>query len=166
MIAILIGVDERFLDAEAGMISRPVIKSIHTIFIEMAITAAIKSVKIVFAISGFRPSALANSKFTVPANRGLQIKINKTKTTHPPIQIIKRSLTLTERISQKSKPIRSILMKERIPKSTSPTAKTECAKRPSSASLGKKVFFCRYKRDKEISPEITNTDSIILKLSA
>ena len=160
------GVEERFRDADAGIISRPVIKSIPTILIDMAITAAINRVKIVFANSGFRPSALASSKFTVPANKGLQIKINMHKTIIPPIQIIKRSLKLTERISPKSKPIKSILIKERIPKSTSPTAKTEWAKRPSRASLGRYVFFCKYKSDKEITPEIIKTDNTILKLNA
>ena len=42
------GVEERFRDADAGIISRPVIKSIPTILIDMAITAAINRVKIVF----------------------------------------------------------------------------------------------------------------------
>ena len=90
-IAICIGVEDKFLEAAAGIIRRPVINSIPTIFIEIAITAAIKSVKIVFANSGFNPSALAISKFTVPANSGLQIRISKIKTTHPPIQIINMS---------------------------------------------------------------------------
>ena len=148
------------------MISRPVIKSIPTIFIDIAITPAINRVKTVFANSEFNPSALASSKFTVPANKGLQIKISEPRTIAPQIQTIKRSFRFTERISPKSKPIKSILMNERIPKSTSPIAKTEWAKRPSKASLGKNVFFCRYRSDKEITPEMINTDSTILKLNA
>ncbi len=90
-IAICIGVEDKFLEAAAGIIRRPVINSIPTIFIEIAITPAIKSVKIVFANSGLSPSALAISKFTVPANSGLQMRISKIKTTHPPIQIINMS---------------------------------------------------------------------------
>ena len=80
----------------------------------MAITAAINRVKIVFTL-GFKPSVFTSSKFTVPANKGLQIKTNMYKTT-PPIQIIKISLKLTERISPKSKPIKSILQKKGYPK--------------------------------------------------
>ena len=61
------GVEDKFLEAEAGKIRRPVINKIPTIFIEIAITAAINIVKIEFANSGLRPSALAKSEFTVPA---------------------------------------------------------------------------------------------------
>ena len=67
------------------------INKIPTIFIDIAITAAINIVKTVFANSGLRPSALAKSKFTVPANRGLHIFIKISKTKAPPIQIIKIS---------------------------------------------------------------------------
>ena len=68
---------------------------------------------------------LANSKLTVPAKRGLQININTIKTIPPPIQTNNKSVTLTERISPKSKPMRSILMNESIPKRTNPIASTE-----------------------------------------
>ena len=50
--------------------SKPVINKMPTIFMEMAMTKAINRVKIVLANSGFNPSALANSKLTVPANSG------------------------------------------------------------------------------------------------
>ena len=50
-----------FLAIAAGMISMPVINSNPTILIDMAITAAIKMVNIAFALSGFKPSASANS---------------------------------------------------------------------------------------------------------
>ena len=76
MIAIWIGVEDKFLEADAGMIRRPVINNIPTIFIDIAMTLAISKVKIALAKSGFNPSALANSKLTVPAKRGLQININ------------------------------------------------------------------------------------------
>ena len=88
-------------------------------------TLAISKVKIALAKSGFNPSALANSKLTVPAKRGLQININTIKTIPPPIQTNNKSVTLTERISPKSKPMRSILMNESIPKRTNPIASTE-----------------------------------------
>ena len=125
IIAIWMGVVDKFLEIDAGMIKSPVINKIPTILIEMAITAAINKVKIAFANSGLSPSALANSKFTVPANKGLHIIINKNSTIAPPIQTIKISLKLTDRMSPNSKPIKSILIKESRPKVTSPTAKTE-----------------------------------------
>ena len=80
MIAIWIGVEDKFLEADAGMIRRPVINNIPTIFIDIAMTLAISKVNIALARSGFNPSALANSKLTVPAKRGLQININTIKT--------------------------------------------------------------------------------------
>ena len=58
---IFIGLSEMFLDIAAGIISIPVINNKPTIFIDMAITAAIKIVNIAFALSGFKPSASANS---------------------------------------------------------------------------------------------------------
>ena len=41
MIAIWIGVEDKFLEAEAGIISNPVINKIPTIFIDIAMTLAI-----------------------------------------------------------------------------------------------------------------------------
>ena len=117
--------EDKFLDADAGMIRRPVINNIPTIFIDIAMTLAISRVKIELAKSGFNPSALANSKLTVPAKRGLQINIYTIKTILPPIQTNNKSVTLTERISPKSKPMRSILMNESMPKRTNPIASTE-----------------------------------------
>ena len=125
VIAICIGVEDKFLEADAGMIRRPVINNIPTIFIEIAITLAINKVNIAVARSGFSPSAFANSMFTVPANKGLQIKIKTVKTIPPPIQTNKTSVKLTERMSPKSKPMRSILMKDNIPSRTKPIANTE-----------------------------------------
>ena len=140
--------------------------NIPTIFIAIAITAAINNVKMAFANSGLRPSALANSKFTVPANSGLQIQISKIKTILPPIQTNRISVKFTERISPKSKPMRSILMNESKPKSTSPIAKTECDKRPNRASSGKFVFFCKNNKDNAMKHEIINTVKIKLKFNA
>ena len=55
------GLSEIFLAIAAGIISIPVINNNPTILIDMAITAAIRIVKIAFALSGFSPSASANS---------------------------------------------------------------------------------------------------------
>ena len=58
---IFCGLSEIFLAIAAGIISIPVINNRPTILIDMAITAAIRIVKIAFALSGFNPSASANS---------------------------------------------------------------------------------------------------------
>ena len=166
MIAIWIGVEDKFLEADAGMIRRPVINNIPTIFIDIAMTLAISKVKIALAKSGFNPSALANSKLTVPAKRGLQININTIKTILPPIQTNNKSVTLTERISPKSKPMRSILMNESIPKSTNPIASTEWANRPNKASSGRLVLLCKKSKDRASKQETTNTAMIKLKSKA
>ena len=55
------GLSEIFLAIAAGIINNPVINSSPTIFIDIAIIAAIKIVNIAFALSGFNPSASANS---------------------------------------------------------------------------------------------------------
>ena len=60
-ITIFCGLSERFLDIAVGIINIPVINSTQTNLIDMAIIAANKIVKIAFALSGFRPSACANS---------------------------------------------------------------------------------------------------------
>ena len=60
-ITICTGLLEIFLAKAAGIMSIPVIKSSPTIFIEMAIIAAIKIVNIALYLSGFIPSASANS---------------------------------------------------------------------------------------------------------
>ena len=60
-ITIFWGLDEIFLAIAAGIISIPVINNKPTIFIDIAIIAAIKIVNIAFARSGFNPSASANS---------------------------------------------------------------------------------------------------------
>ena len=46
IIAICIGVEDKFLEAAAGMIRRPVINNIPTIFIDIAMTLAISKVNI------------------------------------------------------------------------------------------------------------------------
>ena len=71
-LTIWVGLLDTFLAMAAGIISIPVIKSSPTIFIEIAIIAANKTVKIVLYLSGFIPSASANSWFTVR-----QIKVSK-----------------------------------------------------------------------------------------
>ena len=58
---IFFGLSEIFLAIAAGIINIPVINNKPTIFIEIAIIAAIKIVNIAFALSGFKPSASANS---------------------------------------------------------------------------------------------------------
>ena len=58
---ILLGLSDKFLAIAAGMISMPVINNKPTIFIAIAIMAAIKIVKMIFALSGFIPSASARS---------------------------------------------------------------------------------------------------------
>ena len=58
---IFCGLSEIFLAIAAGIISIPVINNRPTILIDIAITAAIKIVNIAFALSGFKPSASANS---------------------------------------------------------------------------------------------------------
>ena len=60
-ITIFCGVSDMFLAIAAGIINIPVINSSPTILIEIAIIAAIKIVNIAFALSGFNPSASANS---------------------------------------------------------------------------------------------------------
>ena len=60
-ITIFWGLSEIFLAIAAGIISIPVINNRPTILIDIAITAAIKIVNIAFALSGFKPSASANS---------------------------------------------------------------------------------------------------------
>ena len=58
---IFCGLSEIFLAIAAGIINIPVINSNPTIFIDIAIIAAINTVNIAFALSGFNPSASANS---------------------------------------------------------------------------------------------------------
>ncbi len=60
-ITILCGLVEIFLAIAAGIINIPVINNNPTILIEIAIIPAIKIVKIALALSGFKPSASANS---------------------------------------------------------------------------------------------------------
>ena len=60
-ITIFWGLEEIFLAIAAGMINIPVINNKPTIFIDIAIIDAIKIVNIAFALSGFKPSASANS---------------------------------------------------------------------------------------------------------
>ena len=60
-ITILCGLVDKFLAIAAGIINIPVISSNPTILIEIAIIAAIKIVNIALALSGFKPSASANS---------------------------------------------------------------------------------------------------------
>ena len=54
------GLSEIFLAIAAGIINIPVINNNPTIFIEIAMIAAIRIVNIALALSGFRPSASAS----------------------------------------------------------------------------------------------------------
>ena len=58
---IFCGLSDMFLAIAAGIINIPVINNKPTIFIEIAIIAAIKIVNTAFALSGFNHSASANS---------------------------------------------------------------------------------------------------------
>ena len=60
-ITIFWGLEDIFLAIAAGIINIPVINNNPTILIDMAITAAMRIVNIAFALSGFNPSASANS---------------------------------------------------------------------------------------------------------
>ena len=60
-ITIFCGLSEIFLAIAGGIISIPVINNRPTILIDIDITAAIKIVNIALALSGFKPSASANS---------------------------------------------------------------------------------------------------------
>ena len=60
-ITIPLGLVDMFLAIAAGIINIPVINSNPTILIDIAIIAAIRIVKTAFALSGFKPSASANS---------------------------------------------------------------------------------------------------------
>ena len=60
-ITIFWGLEEIFLAIAAGIINIPVINNKPTILIDIAMIAAIKIVNIAFALSGFKPSASANS---------------------------------------------------------------------------------------------------------
>tara|TARA_B100000941_G_scaffold255581_1_gene204373 strand:+ start:791 stop:1084 length:294 start_codon:yes stop_codon:yes gene_type:complete len=60
-ITIFCGLSERFLAIAVGIINIPVINNKPTILIDIAITAAIKIVNIALDLSGFKPSASANS---------------------------------------------------------------------------------------------------------
>ena len=60
-ITILFGLVDKFLAIAAGIINIPVINNNPTILIEIAMIAAIKIVNIALALSGFKPSASANS---------------------------------------------------------------------------------------------------------
>ena len=71
--AIISGLGANRRAAAAGMINNDVINNIPTIFMAIAITAAINNIKIIRARSGCKPSAAANSELTVPAKSGRHI---------------------------------------------------------------------------------------------
>ena len=71
--AICSGEFEKALAVAAGMISKAVINKTPTIFIDTAITAAIRTMRIKLTRSGFSSSAIARSRLTVAANNGRQI---------------------------------------------------------------------------------------------
>ena len=69
------------------MISSDVISRMPTIFIAIAITSAIISMKRSRARSGFSPSASATSSLMVEATSGRQSQMTAASTTSPPPQI-------------------------------------------------------------------------------
>ena len=146
----------------AGIINIPVINNNPTILIDIAITAAIKIVNIAFALSGFNPSASANSKFTVAANKGFQIIFKIKRIKAPPIQINNKSFWLTAKMSPNNKPITSNLIEDKNPMTTSPTANDEWANKPNRASPGSLVVFCNLNNIIALIEEITNTEKAIL----
>ncbi len=161
-LTIWVGLLDTFLAMAAGIISIPVIKSSPTIFIEIAIIAANKTVKIVLYLSGFIPSASANSWFTVAANKGFQIIFKIKRIKAPPIQINNRSFWLTANISPNSNPITSNLIEDKKPITTRPTANDEWANKPNKASPGNLVVFCNLNNIIAITEETTNTEKAIL----
>ena len=84
-IAICSGLIERDRAEAAGIISNAVINKIPTIFMEIAITIAIRIMNIKLARSGFNPSAVATSTLTVAAKSSCQIIIRQLNTQKPPI---------------------------------------------------------------------------------
>ena len=122
---ILCGLVDKFLAIAAGIINIPVINNYPTILIEIAMIGAIKIVNIALALSGFKPSASANSYFTVEANKGFQMNLRVNKINDPPIHIINKSLIETAKISPNNNPIISNLINVKKPITTSPTARDE-----------------------------------------
>ena len=161
-LTIWVGLLEIFLAIAAGMMSIPVIKSSPTIFIEIAIIAANKIVKIVLYLSGFIPSASANSWFTVAANKGFQINFKIIRIKAPPIQINNRSFWLTAKISPNNNPITSNLIVDKNPITTRPTANEEWANKPNKASPGSLVVFCNLNNIIATTEEIIKTEKAIL----
>ena len=80
----------------------------------------------------------------------------------PPIQIISKSLTLTERISPNRTPIISNLINDKKPNTTNPIARDEWDKSPNNESLAKLVVFCSFNKSNATKDETTNTDNEIL----
>ena len=129
---------------------------------DIAIIAANNIVNIALYFSGFIPSASANSKLTVDANKGFQMIFNTIRIIAPPIHTRIMSLTLTASISPNKSPIKSNLIVAKRPITTKPIAKDECASNPSKASDGKLVVFCNFNKINATIDEITNTDNAIL----
>ena len=72
--------------------------------------------------------------------------------------MINKSSVVTANISPNKSPIISKRINVKKPITTNPTAKEECANRPSKASPGKLVFFCNWIKIKAIKDEIINTE--------
>ncbi|MCY1367412.1 hypothetical protein D9M69_543460 [compost metagenome] len=84
MIAICSGVEANRRAVAAGIIRSDVISKIPTIFIEMAITIASSSMKMMRDKAGFKPSARAISSLTVAASSGRHNHASTASTRIPP----------------------------------------------------------------------------------
>ena len=160
-ITICLGFSDKFLAIAAGIINIPVINNNPTIFIEIAISAASKIVNIALTLSGFIPSASASSWLTVDANKGFQIKHKTKSISAPPIQMIKRSFTFTDKISPNKTPIISNLINDKNPNTTKPIAREECDSKPNNASPARYVEFSNFNKIKDTIEATINTEKAI-----
>ncbi len=124
------------------MIKSAVISMMPTIFMAMAITSAISSMKRSRVCAGFMPSASATSSLTVDAISGRQSQTSAASTKTPPPQISAISVRVTARMSPNRKAIRSILTQVMKATSTRPIAKAEWERMPSSASADSDWRLC------------------------
>ena len=146
----------------AGKISMEVISKTPTIFMEIAITAAINIMKIIFACSGFMSSAWASSRFTVAANKDCQNTTKMIKTNNPPPQMTAISNGVTANMSPKRKPIKSTLTQVIKLNATMPTAKAEWASRPSNASAERVIRLFKSTSARETKTDTEKTLNGIL----
>ncbi len=144
------------------MINSDVISMMPTIFMAIAITSAISSMKIRRARSGCMPSASASSTLTVPASSGRHSQAMMPTTMIPPIQTIATSVGVTARMSPKRKAMRSNRTQVMKATMTRPIASVAWLRMPSSASADSPWRFCRTIRISETSAATTKTLTIRL----